>query len=73
MKYDFAAIEAKWQKKWEETKFYAAVTGDLRPKFYGLIGVPSSVGRRPSCRPPAPLFTAMDIICRKSACRATTS
>ena len=36
MKYDFAAIEAKWQKKWEETKPYAAVTGDPRPKFYGL-------------------------------------
>ena len=34
MKYDFAAIEAKWQKKWEETKPYAAVTGDPRPKFY---------------------------------------
>ena len=40
MKYDFAAIEAKWQKKWEETKPYAAVTGDARPKFYGLIEFP---------------------------------
>ena len=40
MKYDFAAIEAKWQKKWEETKPYAAVTGDPRPKFYGLIEFP---------------------------------
>ena len=37
MKYDFAAIEKKWQKRWEETKPYAAVTGDKRPKFYGLI------------------------------------
>ena len=35
MKYDFAAIEKKWQKRWEETKPYAAVTGDKRPKFYG--------------------------------------
>ena len=28
MKYDFAAIEQKWQNIWEEKKPYAAVTGD---------------------------------------------
>ena len=28
MKYDFAAIEKKWQENWERTKPYAAVTGD---------------------------------------------
>ena len=27
MKYDFTAIEKKWQDRWEETKPYAAVTG----------------------------------------------
>ena len=27
MKYDFAAIEKKWQNKWEECKPYAAETG----------------------------------------------
>ena len=27
MRYDFAAIEKKWQDRWEETKPYAAVTG----------------------------------------------
>ena len=27
MKYDFAAIERKWQDNWEQTKPYAAVTG----------------------------------------------
>ena len=31
MKYDFAAIEKKWQEKWEQTKPYAAVTGDGKP------------------------------------------
>ena len=40
MKYDFAAIEKKWQDKWEQEKPYAAVTGDPRPKFYGLIEFP---------------------------------
>ena len=34
MKYDFTAIEHKWQKIWEEQKPYAAVTGDTtREKF----------------------------------------
>ena len=45
MKYDFAAIEKKWQKRWEETKPYAAVTGDKRPKFYGLIEFPYPSGQ----------------------------
>ena len=31
MKYDFAAIEKKWQDKWEQVKPYAAVTGDPYP------------------------------------------
>ena len=28
MKYDFGAIEPKWQKKWLEEKTFAAVTGE---------------------------------------------
>ena len=40
MKYDFEAIEKKWQKIWEEKKPYAAVTGSEKPKFYGLIEFP---------------------------------
>ena len=64
MKYDFAAIEAKWQKKWEETKPYAAVTGDPRPKFYGLIEFPYPSAAGLHVGHPRP-FTAMDIICRK--------
>ena len=37
MKYDFAAIEKKWQDRWEESKPYTAVTDGDKPKFYGLI------------------------------------
>lgn len=33
MKYDFAAIEKKWQEKWEQEKPYAAVTGDKSQSF----------------------------------------
>ncbi|MBS1464833.1 MAG: leucine--tRNA ligase [Oscillospiraceae bacterium] len=64
MKYDFAAIEKKWQDKWEQEKPYAAVTGDPRPKFYGLIEFPYPSAAGLHVGHPRP-FTAMDIICRK--------
>ena len=64
MKYDFTAIEQKWQQKWLETKPFTAVTGDPRPKFYGLIEFPSPSGQGLHVGHARP-FTAMDIICRK--------
>ena len=64
MKYDFAAIEKKWQANWEVTKPYAAVTGDPRPKFYGLIEFPYPSGQGLHVGHPRP-FTAMDIVSRK--------
>ena len=64
MKYDFTAIEKKWQANWEETKPYAAITGDPRPKFYGLIEFPYPSGQGLHVGHPRP-FTAMDIVCRK--------
>ncbi len=64
MKYDFAAIEKKWQDKWEETKPYAAITGDPRPKFYGLIEFPYPSAAGLHVGHPRP-FTAIDIVTRK--------
>ena len=64
MKYDFAAIEKKWQANWEVTKPYAAITGDPRPKFYGLIEFPYPSGQGLHVGHPRP-FTAMDIVSRK--------
>lgn len=64
MKYDFAAIEKKWQDRWEETKPYAAVTGVDKPKFYGLIEFPYPSGQGLHVGHPRP-FTAIDIVCRK--------
>ena len=64
MNYDFAAIEKKWQENWEKTKPYAAITGDPRPKFYGLIEFPYPSGQGLHVGHPRP-FTAMDIITRK--------
>ena len=64
MKYDFTAIEQKWQQKWLETKPFTAVTGDPKPKFYGLIEFPYPSGQGLHVGHARP-FTAMDIICRK--------
>ena len=65
MKYDFTAIEKKWQAIWDETKPYAAVTGDKsRPKFYGLIEFPYPSGQGLHVGHPRP-FTAIDIVARK--------
>ncbi len=64
MNYDFAAIEKKWQANWEKTKPYAAITGDPRPKFYGLIEFPYPSGQGLHVGHPRP-FTAIDIVTRK--------
>ena len=64
MKYDFAAIEKKWQDKWEELKPYAAETGSDKPKFYGLIEFPYPSAAGLHVGHPRP-FTAIDIVSRK--------
>ena len=64
MKYDFTAIEKKWQQRWDETKPYAAVTGSDKPKFYALVEFPYPSGQGLHVGHPRP-YTAMDIIARK--------
>ena len=65
MKYDFTAIEKKWQQKWLEEKPFTAVNGDMgREKFFGLIEFPYPSGQGLHVGHARP-FTAMDIICRK--------
>ena len=64
MKYDFEAIEKKWQANWEKTKPYAAITGSSKPKFYGLIEFPYPSAAGLHVGHPRP-FTAMDVITRK--------
>ena len=63
-KYDFSAIEPKWQKRWEEKKVFAAQNKSDKPKFYGLIEFPYPSGQGLHVGHPRP-FTAMDIITRK--------
>ena len=64
LKYDFAAIEPKWQKRWEEGKIFAASDHSEKPKFYGLIEFPYPSGQGLHVGHPRP-FTAMDIVTRK--------
>jgi len=64
MKYDFTAIEKKWQERWLAEKPYAAVTGDTRPKFYALVEFPYPSAQGLHVGHPRP-YTAMDIITRK--------
>jgi len=64
MKYDFTAIEKKWQDKWEVLKPYAAETGSEKPKFYGLIEFPYPSAAGLHVGHPRP-FTAIDIVSRK--------
>ena len=44
MKYDFSAVEQKWQKKWEEVGVFHAEDGSEKPKFYALVEFPYPSG-----------------------------
>ncbi|MBP7706967.1 MAG: leucine--tRNA ligase [Candidatus Aminicenantes bacterium] len=43
--YDFAALESKWQRAWEDKRAFAAVEDPARPKFYCLEMYPYPSGR----------------------------
>ena len=64
MKYDFTAIEKKWQQKWLEEKTFAAKTGDPKPKFFGLVEFPYPSGNGLHVGHARP-YTAMDVVARK--------
>ncbi len=44
MKYDFAAIEKKWQDKWEKADIFHAEDLSPKKKFYGLVEFPYPSG-----------------------------
>ena len=64
MKYDFTAIEKKWQKIWDESGVFHAETVSDKPKFYGLVEFPYPSGNGLHVGHPRS-YTALDIICRK--------
>ena len=64
MKYDFAAIEKKWQDKWEECGCFHAGIDHSKPKFYALVEFPYPSGAGLHVGHPRS-YTALDIVCRK--------
>ncbi len=64
MKYDFAAIEKKWQDKWEECGCFHAEIDHSKPKFYALVEFPYPSGAGLHVGHPRS-YTALDIVCRK--------
>ncbi|MCL2056813.1 MAG: leucine--tRNA ligase [Oscillospiraceae bacterium] len=64
MKYDFKAIEKKWQDIWDEKKIFAASNDYSKPKFYPLVEFPYPSAQGLHVGHPRP-YTAMDIVARK--------
>ncbi len=64
MKYDFAAVEKKWQDIWEEKGCFHATIDYSKPKFYGLVEFPYPSGQGLHVGHPRS-YTALDAICRQ--------
>lgn len=64
MKYDFKAIESKWQKIWEDRHVFAAKNDYTLPKYYALIEFPYPSGQGLHVGHPRS-YTALDIVARK--------
>ena len=64
MKYDFKAIEQKWQKRWDDEHTFAAKQDFSLPKFYALVEFPYPSGQGLHVGHPRS-YTALDIVARK--------
>ncbi len=64
MKYDFSAIEKKWQDIWEARNVFAASDDYSKPKYYALVEFPYPSGQGLHVGHPRS-YTALDIVARK--------
>ena len=64
MKHEFKEIEAKWQKKWEESHVFEAENDYTKPKYYALVEFPYPSGQGLHVGHPRS-YTALDIVARK--------
>ena len=64
MKYDFSAIERKWQQRWYEDRSFAATDDYTKPKYYALVEFPYPSGQGLHVGHPRS-YTALDIVARK--------
>ncbi|HIV43673.1 MAG TPA: leucine--tRNA ligase [Candidatus Faecalibacterium avium] len=64
MKYDFKAVEAKWQKVWEDEKTFHAEIDPQKPKFYALVEFPYPSAAGLHVGHPRS-YTALDVVARR--------
>lgn len=64
MKYDYAAIEKKWQDIWDKENTFAATNDYTKPKYYALVEFPYPSGQGLHVGHPRS-YTALDIVARK--------
>ena len=64
MKYDFKAVESKWQKIWADEKTFSVKIDHSKPKFYALVEFPYPSGQGLHVGHPRS-YTALDIVARK--------
>jgi leucyl-tRNA synthetase len=64
LRYDFAAIEKKWQDKWEQSGVFHAKNDFTLPKYYALVEFPYPSGKGLHVGHPRS-YTALDIVARK--------
>ena len=64
MKYDFSAIEAKWQKRWDEAHVFEAKDSYDKKKFYALVEFPYPSGAGMHVGH-IKAYSGMEVICRK--------
>ncbi len=64
MKYDYKAIEKKWQDIWDKEQTFKAGTDYSKPKFYALVEFPYPSGQGLHVGHPRS-YTALDIVSRK--------
>ena len=64
MKYDYKAVEAKWQKVWEDEKTFHVEIDHSKPKFYALVEFPYPSGAGLHVGHPRS-YTARDVVSRK--------
>ena len=64
MKYDFKAVEAKWQKVWDDENTFAVKIDHSKPKFYALVEFPYPSAAGLHVGHPRS-YTALDVVSRK--------